>query len=74
MLNNRLLINYRELPSEYYQRQARSSLREAEIAAASIKNPNLRDEFTYLNLSDEGYFYYCLYSQKRNCYRYGTNV
>lgn len=65
MLNNRLLINYRELPSEYYQRQARSSLREAEIAAASIKNPNLRDEFTYLNLSDEGYFYYCLYSQKK---------
>lgn len=64
MINNRLMINYRELPSEYYKKMARNSLSESKLAVDKIKQTKLKDEFTFLNISDEGYFYYCLYSQR----------
>lgn len=77
MISNRLLINYRELPTEYHQNQARKSLTDAVKYAGLIKDSLLRDEFTYLNISDEGYNYYCMYKDKekllsiwRHCLEY----
>ena len=66
MIQNRLLINHRELPSDYHQTSAKNCLSEAKSYVKMLKNPSLRDEFTYLNLSDEGYNYYCLYSEREN--------
>ncbi len=64
MVQNRLLINHRELPSGYHQKSAKDCLLEAKSYANMLEDHFLKDEFTYLNLSDEGYNYYCLYSQK----------
>ena len=64
MIYNRLLIHHRELPSEYHKTQASIVLSKAQHYASMLENPSLHDEFTYLNLSDEGYNHYCLYEEK----------
>lgn len=64
MVYNRLLINYRELPSAVSREQAIINLGNAKSCASKIHSSLLRDEFTYLNISDEGYNYYCLYAEK----------
>lgn len=65
MINNRLLINYRELPSQYHQNLSLKCLADAQKAVDKLRDPLLKDEFTYLNISDEGYYYYCLRTQKK---------
>ena len=64
MLYNRLLINHREFSSTYHKTQAMKCLSKAKFYANKLQNPLLKDEFTYLNISDEGYNYYCLYNEK----------
>lgn len=64
MIQNRLLINHRELPSGYHQTSARECLLKAKSYTNMLEMQSLKDEFTYLNISDEGYNYYCLYSEK----------
>lgn len=64
MTSNRLLINYRELPTEYHQTQAQKCLSDAVLYTSLLNNPLLKDEFTFLNISDEGYNYYCMYKEK----------
>ena len=64
MIHNRLLINYRELPTSHHRKQAQENLEKAIAYANKIKDNLLRDELTYLNISDEGYNYYCMYDEK----------
>lgn len=60
MIYNRLMINYREYESPYHIKKRDESLAQSILYAKKIKDKNLRDEFIYLNLSDEGYLYYAL--------------
>lgn len=64
MIHNRLLINHRELPSQYHRRLAEKSLSTAVIYANMIQESLLKDEFIFMNISDEGYNYYCMYDQR----------
>lgn len=64
MIHNRLLINHRELPSPYHRKQAKKNLSAAIAYANMIEDHLLKDEFTYLNISDKGYNYYCMYNEK----------
>lgn len=64
MIYNRLMINHREHDTEYHIKERDKCLKISYDFASRIKNSNLRDEFTYLNLSDEGYIYYALDKDK----------
>ena len=64
MIDNRLLINHREFRDSYHSQQAEQCLKNAWKYTNKITDSHLRDEFTYLNLSDEGYNYYCLAKDK----------
>lgn len=64
MLFNRLMINHREFDSSYHKKQSIEYLSKAKLYANKLQDPLLKDEFTYLNISDEGYNYYCMYNQK----------
>lgn len=60
MVYNRLMINHREHETPNHILERDNCLAKSINYARKIKDPNLRDEFTYLNLSDEGYIYYAL--------------
>lgn len=64
MIYNRLYINYRELNLTSYHLNAQHSLKCSKEYVAKLENPLLKDEFTYLNISDEGYDFYCLCETK----------
>ena len=64
MIDNRLLINHREFRDSYHSQQTEQCLKNAWKYTNKITDSHLRDEFTYLNLSDEGYNYYCLAKDK----------
>lgn len=64
MIYNRLYINYRELKSPECRRKAWDCLNESKKWAEQLEESALKDEFTYLNLSDEGYDFYCFQTTK----------
>lgn len=64
MIYNRLMINYREFETTAYIQKRDNCLQKSFEFANKIQSPNLRDEFTYLNLSDQGYIYYALLKDK----------
>lgn len=65
MIYNRLSINYRIfVPDEYYVKQFKECIKTSTDYAQKIHDNNLKDEFMYLNLSDEGYLYYSLLENK----------
>lgn len=64
MIYNRLLINHRELPSNYHQAQSKKCLISAISYANMLEDISLKNEFSFLNISDEGYYYYCMYNEK----------
>lgn len=81
MIYNRLLINHRELNSSYHIEQSWLCLKISKEYVNKIEEENLRNEFTYLNISDEGYFYYCfqkdeekLLSIWKKCLYYTPNI
>ena len=66
MIYNRLYINYRELKSKSHKAKATNCLRYSKEYVTKLKSSLLRDEFTYLNISDEGYDFYCLFETKES--------
>lgn len=64
MLYNRLYINYRELKSTEDRKKAKNYLDESKKWVNCLKSLPLKNEFTYLNLSDEGYDFYCFQTSK----------
>lgn len=64
MLYNRLYINYRELKSTEDHEKAKYCLNESKKWVTCLKSLSLKNEFTYLNLSDEGYDFYCFQTSK----------
>jgi hypothetical protein len=64
MIYNRLYINYRELKSTCHHLNAQHCLKCSKEYVTKLETSLLKDEFTYLNISDEGYDFYCLYEAK----------
>jgi hypothetical protein len=64
MIYNRLYINYRELKTNGELLKAKYYLKQSKEYVTNLKMPSLKDEFSYLNISDEGYDFYCLYETK----------
>ena len=64
MIYNRLYINYRELKSPDCRQKAWDCLKESQKWAEQLEGTALKDEFAYLNLSDEGYDFYCFQTTK----------
>lgn len=64
MIYNRLMINHREFSSQEHILKRDECLKTSYLFAQKISDCNLKDEFMYLNLSDEGYVYYALKKDK----------